>query len=101
MEDPPYESQVPSQCLLARGATLGSCTVPLSNRAAGLETAVQTVVTDAGASWVETVPWFCADNECPTVVGNTIAWFDAGHIASASAAALEVPVTAVLKSDLG
>jgi hypothetical protein len=90
----------PNTCLLANGATLGACTGVLTNQDSRVEARLQQLVLAAHISFLATLQYFCADLECPMVIGNTIAWHDAGHISNSYAALLGPPIAADLESDL-
>jgi hypothetical protein len=96
MEDPPGHSLNPVDCLLASGATLGSCTFALSAGQREVYAAVERLATAAGAHYVHTLRWFCAANECPLVVGHLIVYWDTNHMTTTYARWLSVPVGATL-----
>ncbi len=97
-EDVPGVEQNPVDCLLARGATLGSCTFPLSPVLVAEDTSIYATVTEQGAEFLQTIPWFCADKVCPTVVGDTIAYVDQSHVSNTYASELTTPLATELNS---
>ena len=101
IEDVPQIDKDPIDCLLASGATLGSCTTPLRTGLTSLDSQVKQIVDAAQARFVPTLPWFCADNRCPTVIGNTIAYIEQGHVSKTYATKLGVPLAEALTSALG
>jgi peptidoglycan/LPS O-acetylase OafA/YrhL len=68
-------------CLSAHLGDAAACTVPLSQGvdAAGMA-AERAVVTSAGGSYVDTLPWFCTAQTCAVIVGNLEVWRDDNHI---------------------
>ena len=81
----------PTSCLFSRGATLEDCvfTQPVGAASAEEEPAARA----AGAAYVDTRPWFCAGDRCPTVVGSTVAYSDDEHVSATYARRL-VPAMA-------
>jgi peptidoglycan/LPS O-acetylase OafA/YrhL len=96
MEDPPGHDLNPVDCLLAGGATLGSCTFTLTPDQQGVYAAVERLATAAGATYVHTLKWFCAGTRCPLVVGHLIVYWDTNHMTTTYARWLGVPVGASL-----
>ena len=99
-ENTPLLKSNPIDCLLAPNATLGSCTVSATNLAAN-HNAVRSLTQADGVSYLPTLQWFCYDNLCPTVIGNIIAYTDAGHISNTYANYLSVPLAKELVQALG
>jgi peptidoglycan/LPS O-acetylase OafA/YrhL len=99
MQDTPYLSQQPVDCLLARGATLGSCTLQLPASLVSFNTTLALIVKGEG-TLIPTLQWFCAKGKCPTVIGSTIGYIDQGHISETYAKQLEVPLAAELQAAL-
>ena len=80
MGDPPGFDVQPVDCLLSRGATMRTCTTEISvAKRMIIDEAISTVQAE-GAEYVDALPWFCYEGECPMVIGQTIAWSDKGHI---------------------
>lgn len=99
-EDVPGLGQNPVDCLLARGATLGSCTFPLSSALVSEDTNIYQVVTEGGGAFLQTIPWFCAENQCPTVIGDTISYVDQNHVSNTYATELAKPLATGLDAVL-
>ena len=84
--DAPHQRVTPVDCLLARGATMRSC----STAARGVQLrADATVAANARrrrVGFVNTRGWFCARSAsrtgylCPLVINRTIGWVDRGHV---------------------
>jgi hypothetical protein len=97
LNDPPGQAQQPVDCLLATGATMGSCSYA--------PTQAQTMVTDKlsslaqadGVGFLDTWNWFCSDGGCPMVIGRTTAYLDRGHITQVYAAELAGPFAAAFR----
>jgi SGNH domain (fused to AT3 domains) len=70
----------PVDCLLARHATMRTCTTtwPEEHFYASHDIAVRATRDRVG--FIDTKGWFCFENECPTVVGHTVVYRDTGHI---------------------
>jgi peptidoglycan/LPS O-acetylase OafA/YrhL len=80
LEDPPNRPERSVDCLLARGATLGSCTFPVTAEQSAIYAGVRRQAAAAGAAYVRTRQWLCAGGRCPTVVGNVIVFKDTSHL---------------------
>ncbi len=96
IEDPPARDERAIDCLLARGATLGSCTFPVTPVETATYSAVRREAREAGARYVPTLQWFCARNRCPTVVGTVVTYRDTTHITATYARLLAGPLGADL-----
>ena len=96
IEDPPARDRAAIDCLLARGATLGSCAFRVTAREAAAYAAVRREARAAGAGYVRTLQWFCARARCPTVVGTVITYRDTTHITATYAHLLAGPLAADL-----
>src|SRR5438270_6994320 len=67
-----------------------------SRRPAAADLATQEAIASgarrAGGAYIDPQGWFCAEGICPMVIGNTIAYTDAGgHITSTYAGELAAP----------
>jgi peptidoglycan/LPS O-acetylase OafA/YrhL len=81
----------PVDCLLARHATMKTCTTTWnSTRFASLK-AVAKLARSRGFGYLDTLGWFCDGFKCPFVVGHTVVYRDTGHITQAYAKRLAVP----------
>ncbi|MGN6432021.1 MAG: acyltransferase family protein [Gaiellaceae bacterium] len=85
--DSPSQTRDPVDCLLARGATMKTCTGKGTRVQARAEAAVAANAKRDGVGYVDTRPWFCAHPHgsssgylCPMVVNQTIAYVDRGHV---------------------
>jgi hypothetical protein len=80
VEDPPGSGRATLDCLLARGATLGSCAFRVTPGQAAIYSSVRREVQLAHAAYVPTLRWFCVRNLCPAVVGTIVTYRDSTHI---------------------
>jgi peptidoglycan/LPS O-acetylase OafA/YrhL len=85
--DSPSQTRDPVDCLLARGATMKTCTGKGTRVQARAEAAVAANARRDGVAYVDTRPWFCAHPHgsatgflCPMVVNQTITCVDRGHV---------------------
>jgi hypothetical protein len=92
IQDAPARTQSAVDCLLARGATRGSCTFAVGATQTQTYADVREEVTASGARYVPTLQWLCADDRCPTVVGNVITYRDRHHITATYARFLARPL---------
>jgi hypothetical protein len=92
IEDPPARERAATDCLLAPGATLGSCAFPVSPDVAATYSSVRRQARAASAGYVHTLQWFCARGLCPTVVGTIITYRDSTHITATYARLLAKPL---------
>jgi peptidoglycan/LPS O-acetylase OafA/YrhL len=97
MEDPPTHDVNPIDCLLASGATLGSCTFSFTSDLERVHSTMRGLAIAAGADFVPTLRWFCAHRQCPIVVGRFIVYWDTNHMTKTYARHIAVPVTAALR----
>jgi peptidoglycan/LPS O-acetylase OafA/YrhL len=77
--DAPLRSQEPVDCLLAKDATMKTCTDTWTWQTSSGE-AVAAKVKPRGARFIDTTRWFCYQTLCPLVIGRTIAYADSAHI---------------------
>jgi peptidoglycan/LPS O-acetylase OafA/YrhL len=78
--DPPTQHGQPVDCLLARGATLAKCTWTLTDDQISVYQDVARAARSGGAAFLDTIGWFCLENQCPMVIGRTVAYRDNDHI---------------------
>jgi len=99
MGDVPYpQSGLVPDCLSAHLTKPGACLVPeqypfFNPSGVGQEKALAAA---AGASYIETTPWFCASNTCAVIVNNILVYRDDNHITATYASWL----TPVFGADL-
>jgi hypothetical protein len=101
IEDPPAHDRAALDCLLARGATLGSCAFRVTPAEAGAYRSMQREARAARAGYVRTQQWFCARGLCPTVVGTIVTYRDTTHITVTYARVLARPFAAELAATVG
>jgi hypothetical protein len=80
IEDPPARNRAALDCLLAPGATLGSCAFRITPAEAAAYASMRREVATAKAAYAPTLPWFCVRGLCPTVVGTIVTYRDTTHI---------------------
>jgi peptidoglycan/LPS O-acetylase OafA/YrhL len=78
--DPPAQDQQPVDCLLGRHATLATCTWTLTDNQISVYEKVARAAARGGAAFIDTIGWFCFENQCPMVIGNTISYRDNDHV---------------------
>ncbi len=70
------------ECLSGHLDDAAACSAPASQNAfngSGIK-AEATATTSAGGEYADLTQLFCAVDRCPAIVGNTMVYFDAGHI---------------------
>jgi hypothetical protein len=92
IEDAPGRTTAAVDCLLARHATLGSCTFAINDRQQQTYRSMRRAARDGGARYVPTLQWLCSRNRCPTVVGTIITHRDRTHITATYARLLARPL---------
>jgi peptidoglycan/LPS O-acetylase OafA/YrhL len=99
--DPEGLSRDPVDCLLARHATMATCTTtwPSSSLAAYDEVARRS--RQLGAGFLPTRQFVCFEHRCPAVIGHTIAWMDDNHLTVAYAAQIGDPFRAAFLDAVG
>lgn len=78
--DPPDLTFDPARCLSARDASLARCLSPGDATSVRFADALRDGARAAGAEFVPTSQWFCADGRCPSVIGKYIARRDLAHV---------------------
>jgi hypothetical protein len=84
--DPPKQSRQPVDCLLARNATMKTCTTTVTKLQLRGDTKVAAIAKNRHIGFVDARGWFCArlsaskPLRCPLVVNRTITRRDLGHI---------------------
>ena len=96
IEDPPSRDWEALDCLLARGATLGSCAFRVSPEQTATYASVRREARVTHAGYVRTLRWFCARGVCPTVVGTIVTYRDSSHITATYARVLAEPFSSAL-----
>jgi peptidoglycan/LPS O-acetylase OafA/YrhL len=96
VEDPPGSGRATLDCLLARGATLGSCAFRVRSGHAATYTSVRRQAWAAHAAYIPTLRWFCVRDLCPAVVGTIVTYRDSTHITATYARQLARPFGAAV-----
>ncbi|MFT4264768.1 MAG: acyltransferase family protein [Nocardioides sp.] len=67
-------------CATTPGATMSSCTAPATGSGVTSNPLTEAALEGTGATFVDTVPLVCADDECPPAVGGTWTYYDDDHL---------------------
>ncbi|MDQ3876558.1 MAG: acyltransferase, partial [Actinomycetota bacterium] len=89
--------QQPVDCLLARGATMRTCTTTWPEDRFYFNNDLAVIASRRRFSVLPTRGWFCFENQCPMVVDRTIVYRDEGHITEAYGLALAGPFRAAFR----
>ena len=81
-------SKQPADCLLARGATMRTCTTKWPAPRFAFIDSLAKLAKTRGFGFLKTRGWFCYQRQCPMVVGQTIVYRDLGHMTQTYALAL-------------
>jgi hypothetical protein len=76
----PNLKQSAGDCLGTKRATRATCAVHLDDSLLALNGDWAQAAKDVGASFVDPVPWLCAERLCPLVIGDVIAYRDTNHL---------------------
>ncbi len=87
----------PVDCLLARGATMTTCTSTWPKLRFALNDALASSAKAKGFGFLNTRGWFCSKSQCPMVVGRTIVYRDTGHITRPYSLVLAAPFRAAFR----
>jgi hypothetical protein len=93
MLDAPGEEEQPVDCLLQRHATYEGCSLNRlsTGRAQNDARLADAVGSLPGVGIIDPTDWFCYQQICPMVIGNTIAYLDTGHVTVTYASRLAEP----------
>lgn len=81
IQDIPSQPHSPVDCLLAAGATLGSCGYPRTEADEAIDAHIRSIAGSHGTGYFRTLQWFCYDRTCPAVVGDIVViQARAGHV---------------------
>jgi len=92
--DPEGQSRQPVDCLLAPHATMASCTTTWPSSTLALYDEVESRAKQLGVGFLPTRQFVCFKGECPTVIGDTIAWMDNSHLTVAYSTQIAAPFRA-------
>jgi hypothetical protein len=81
----------PVDCLLARHATMKTCTTTWNSERYSSNNSLAKLARSRGFGYLDTRGWFCDKFKCPFVVGHTVVYRDTGHITQAYARKVAVP----------
>ncbi len=97
VEDDVGVNRQPVDCLLDRKATLRTCTTRWPDSNWALNDEIARLSRRHGFGFVKTRGFFCYENECPIVIGRTIAYRDLDHITKPYALQLAAPFRAAFR----
>ncbi|HEX6701459.1 MAG TPA: acyltransferase family protein [Gaiellaceae bacterium] len=105
--DAPNQTRDPTDCLLAAGATMRTCTTTGTAVQARTEAEVAADAKRDGVGFIDVRPWFCAHPQgsatgylCPMVVNQTITAIDRGHASKTYVLELLQPFRAAFRRAL-
>jgi hypothetical protein len=105
--DPPLQGRQPVDCLLARHATMKTCSTVVGPRKLYADRAVAALAKSRSASFIDTLGWFCAHPSprsrsylCPFVVNRTVTHRDTNHISATYAGELGTVFRSALRRAL-
>ncbi len=98
---PTFAKSVPV-CLSMHPTSLQRCTVRFDDPATrGLSGAEAAAAGAGGARYINTESWFCAHDQCPAIIGGTIAYVDSNHVSFAYAQQLSGALGTALAGLMG
>ena len=97
MADTDGVNQQPVDCLLAKGATMASCTTKWTQLRFAANDSIGARAERGGFGYFRTRGWFCAGDQCPMVIGRTVVYRDRGHVTETYAQQLTKPFRAELR----
>src|SRR5262249_7031267 len=74
--DPEGLRSAPADCLLARNASMATCTTTWPPASLRFYDRVAALARAAGFGFLATRGWLCYERRCPAVIGHTIAYWD-------------------------
>jgi hypothetical protein len=88
--DTPWPARNVPDCVAGHPTSLGACARPPGRAVLQplRRQVVAHVTAEAGATVIDPIPWFCAPQVCPVVVGNVLVYRDDSHMTTAYSAAL-------------
>jgi peptidoglycan/LPS O-acetylase OafA/YrhL len=91
MADDDGVKKQPVDCLLARNATMKTCTTKPPANVLAFNNRLAKVASNNKFGFLKTRGWFCYQNQCPMVVARTVVYRDKGHITKTYATKLVGP----------
>jgi SGNH domain (fused to AT3 domains) len=88
-------------CIAQHQDDVMACNVPVSHVKYPGQLAEDAGAEAAGATVINTTPWFCTKSTCPVVIQNTIVYLDGSHITAAYALLREPELAAAIDSAVG
>jgi hypothetical protein len=98
MADNDGVSKQPVDCLLARGATMRTCTTRWPAMRFAFINGLAKLAKAGGFGFLKTRGWFCYQRQCPMDVGKAIVYRDLGHITQTYALALSAVFRSTFRS---
>ena len=76
---------------------MATCTSTYNDSAFSEIASVAALAQTHAIGYIDTKGWFCFQNECPMVIGNTVVYWDFGHITKTYASELAAPFRAAFR----
>lgn len=96
--DIPYLKEAGPLCLSIHTSSVQTCSTSTSEAVSSQDQAAQrTAASQAGATFINVIPWFCTTKSCPAVIGNTDVYSDCCHTSSNYGVNLEAVLTEALQ----
>lgn len=96
--DIPYLKEAGPLCLSIHTSSVQSCSTSTGEAVTAQDQAAQrTAASQAGAQFVNVIPWFCTTKTCPAVIGSNEVYSDCCHITSNYGVNLEAVLTEALQ----
>ena len=90
----------PARCLLADGATMADCTLPMHPGVRALNQAVRRGARRAGATYADVNRLVCVEGRCPFVVDRVVTYHDGQHISRTWARRVAVELGRMLELEV-
>ena len=82
LEDTPYQSKAPLECLSLHPSDPAACVVPADRALPSPDRrrAIAQRLRAKGVTVIDPTPWFCTATACPVIVGNVLVFRDPSHM---------------------
>jgi hypothetical protein len=106
MGDVPGQTRDPTDCMLARGSTMKTCSTETKPVQIRVNRAIARNARRRGVGFLQSLGWFCARPRgsanylCPLVVNKTITCVDRGHISQTYGGELTGPFRTAFRREL-
>jgi hypothetical protein len=80
--DTPRRGEPGPDCVAANLDDVSKCITPQAEAQPfpGITNAISTAVARSGGVIIDPTSWFCADDQCPSVIGNYLVYRDQSHV---------------------